>query len=213
MGKIWYISLHLLFYFIWYLTSSTTAEMGKSQLLWKLTSLEWVSAYISFTYFFFALLGSFKSSIVKPKLQVSLYLLTVSILATSLLVTLLTSYLKQEEYEEFVVDLKTIFLNAMLKGGLFVISLIELGNLKYFDPPSWTILIIFDVYLAGWYCFVQYMCKKATGSYSYQILNDMNTENLALVGTLATAFGLFVKYCIISVKPKRVLQNKVKKDQ
>ena len=150
MGKIWYISLHLLFYLTWYLSSSATAELGKPQLLWKLTSLEWVSAYIAFTYFLFAMLGSFKSSIVKPKLQVSLYLLTISVLTTSLFVTLITNYFKQEDYEEIPFDLKVLFVNAMLKGGLFIISLIELANLKYFDPPSWTILIIFDLYLAGW---------------------------------------------------------------
>ena len=213
MEKAWYISLHLLFYFIWYLSSSTTAELGKSQLLWRLTSLEWVSAYIAFTYFFFALLGSFKSSIIKPKLQISLYLLTVSMLATSLFVSLVESYLKKEDYEEVVFDIKALFVNAMLKGGLLAISLIELSNLKQFDPPSWTILIIFDVYLAAWYCFVQFMCRKATGSYSYQILNELSIENLAAIGIILTSFGLAVKYLIISVKPRHVIQNKVNRNQ
>ena len=203
----------MLFYFTWYLSSSTNAELGKPQLLWKLTSFEWVSAYIAFTYFLFAALGSFKSSIVKPKLLVSLYLLTVSVLTISLFVNLVENYLKKEDHEEIVFDIKALFVNAMLKGGLFIISLIELANIKDFDPPSWTILIIFDIYLAGWYCFVQFMCKKATGSYSYQILNDLNNENLAAVVLILTSFGLFVKYLVILVKPRHKVQNKVKKNQ
>ena len=134
-------------------------------------------------------------------------------LTISLFVNLVENYLKKEDHEEIVFDIKALFVNAMLKGGLFIISLIELANIKDFDPPSWTILIIFDIYLAGWYCFVQFMCKKATGSYSYQILNDLNNENLAAVVLILTSFGLFVKYLVILVKPRHKVQNKVKKNQ
>lgn len=214
MAKIWYISLHFLFYAIWYFSSEITGQLGKNQVIWKLTSLEWVSAYISFTYFFFALLGSIKSSIVRPKLRVSLYLLTVSLLTTSLFVTVVLALLKQEEPEEFVLDFKVMFVNGMLKGGLLVLAMIELNNFKEFDCPSWTVLVLFDLYLTGWYCFVQYMCRKATGSFSYELLNAAKNEELALVGIVLTGINVMVKYLVIAIKPKPVIRNnKVNKSE
>ena len=190
-----------------------TSQLGKNQVIWKLTSLEWVSAYIAFTYFFFALLGSIKSTIVKPKLRVSLYLLTVSLLATSLLVSVGLGLMKQEEPEEFVLDYKVMFVNGMLKGGLLVLAMVEMNNIEEFDHPSWTILLFFDLYLTGWYCFVQFMCRKATGSFSYEVLNSMRNEELALVGVVLTGVNVLVKYLVISIKPRHVVRNNVKKNE
>ena len=198
---------------MWYLTSSKTKDLGKSQLLWKLTSLEWVSAYIAFTYFFLALLASFSSTIIKQKLKVSLYLLTVSLLGISLLVSLvLNMNANPEEVEEYTVDIASIFTNIMTKGGFLLLILIEFRNIGVFDVPSWTILIIFDFYLTGWYAFVQYMCKKSTGSYTYQRLNYMQNEELAFLAVIMIGVSLFIKYIVISIHPPAKIQAKPKKE-
>ena len=202
-----------LFGAIWYLTSSKTKDLGKSQLLWKLTSLEWVSTYIAFTYFFLALLTSIRSTIIKQKLKVSLYLLTVSLLGLSLLVSLVLNVsTNPEEFEEITLDLAGIFINTMTKGGFLILTLFEIRNIGEFDVPSWTILIIFDCYLTGWYVFVQYMCKKATGSYSYQRLNFMQNEELVVAGVVMIGIILFIKYIVISIHPPAKIQTKPKKE-
>ncbi|OMJ66406.1 hypothetical protein SteCoe_36750 [Stentor coeruleus] len=219
MSKVWYLSIQGVFVGLWYVMSRKSEEMGKNQILWKLTSLEWVSTYITFTYFFLALLASFRSTIIKQKLRVSLYLLTVSLLASSLLVSFVLTFIKNpEEIEEITIDFPMLFSTAMTKGGFLILTLIEMKNIKNFDCPSWTILIIFDTYLIGWYCFVQFMCKRATGSYSYPFLNDLTNEQLIFVGMIMICFILFVKYIIISIspppkKPKQQVQEKKPKKE
>ncbi|OMJ82937.1 hypothetical protein SteCoe_16271 [Stentor coeruleus] len=218
MSKIWYLSIQGVFGGLWYIMSKKCEEMGKNQVLWKLTSLEWVSTYITFTYFFLALLASVWPNIIKQKLRVSLYLLTVSLLASSLLVSFILTFIKNpEEIEDITMDLPMIFCTMMTKGGILILALVEIKNIKNFDYPSWTILIIFDTYLIGWYCFVQFMCKKATGSYSYFFLNDLNNEQLIFVGVIVICFILFIKYIIISISPppkipkQQVKEKKTKK--
>ena len=194
-----------LFGVMWYFISSKTKELGKNELLWKLTSLEWVSTYIAFTYFFLSLLSSFRSTIIKQKLKVSLYLLTMSLLGLSLIVSLVLNVTRNsEEFEEYTIDLATVFTNAMTKGGFLIITLIESKNVGDFDVPSWTILIIFDVYLTGWYCFVQHMCKQATGSYSYQALNYLSIEQLGMTAVAMLGSSLLIKYIMISIIPKPI---------
>lgn len=213
MSKVWYLGVQGVFAGMWYLISSKTTDLGKHQLLWKLTSLEWVSTYIAFTYFFLSLLTSFRSTIIKQKLKVSLYLLTVSLLGLSVIVSLvLNMSTNPDEFEEYTMDLTTLFPNVMSKGGFLVLTLLEMKNIGEFDVPSWTILMIFDTYLTGWYCFVQYMCKKATGSYSYQALNYMNMEQLAFVGLAMVGSSLLIKYLVISMHPQPVLAKGPKKN-
>jgi hypothetical protein len=213
MSKTWYIGVQILFSGLWYLMSTKTKGLGKNQALWRLSSLEWASTYIAFTYFFLGLLSAFKSTIIKQKLKVSLYLLTVSLLGISLIVSVLLRVNKgTEEFEEYTVDFSDVFLDFMTKGGLFGLSLIEFRYVGEFEIPNWTVLIIFEFYMTAWYCFIQYMCKQATGSYSYQVLNYLSIEEIAIACVIMTSVSLGIKYVIISFKPPAKPQKTSKKE-
>lgn len=137
--------------------------------------------------------------------------MTVSLISVGIIAGFAVQFLGLEEELEESTTFYDYFFNFMTKGGLLVLVVFEMKFIDEFAVPNHFLLLIFDLYLGGWYCFMQYMCKKATQSYSYAFLNDYTPENLGFLALVGIGSSSAVKYLIISLNKDAVDEYKDRK--
>mmetsp|Transcript_12584 Transcript_12584/g.12659 ORF Transcript_12584/g.12659 Transcript_12584/m.12659 type:complete len:228 (-) Transcript_12584:23-706(-) len=201
---------------LWFAASHQTHEVAKIRVFSKVTSIEWVSCYLSFTYFLLAFMSTFNIRFLKIKqeLLVSIYLMTLSLLCISLILKYSIQMFKLEEIEEdyeYVKGISEYYLDIMTGGGLLGLVLYDMKFIEEFAVPSSWVLLIFDVYLGGWYCFMQFLFKKSAGSFSYQFLNEMSNEQLILLGLGGIGLSAGIKQIILNLNKVEVDAYREKK--
>jgi hypothetical protein len=196
-GFFWYTAFLGILIAAWYdqvyLGSSHTHS---HKFVKKLTSLEWLALHSCIAYILISVIYALKPNWFKVKTVSVAYLGTLSLAIQAFLWNGLVSYSKESEDIENIEKLggMSILSKIVIEGGIPVILVLDgaLMNRKY-ERLSGKLLMVFDIYMAGWYGMIQNFCRNATRGYSYEIIDTLDSNYKYGLLALMALSGFLIK--------------------
>ena len=166
----------------------------------KLTSLEWIALHSCIAYLVISVIYALKPNWFKVRTISVAYLGSLSLAVQAFLWNGLVSYGKESEDFESVEGIDrhsgmNILSKIVIEGGIPVILVLDGAFMnRNYEKLSAKLLMVFDIYMAGWYGMIQNFSRNATRGYSYDIIDTLDYNSKWGLLALMAFSGFLIKF-------------------
>lgn len=165
----------------------------------KLTSLKWLALHSCIAYLLISVIYTLKPNWFKVRTVSVAYLGTLSLAVQALLWHGLMNFGQESEDIESIDNIEkqgamSILSKIVIEGGIPVMLVLDgaLIDRKY-ERLTGKLLMVFDIYMAGWYGMIQNFCRNAARGYSYEILDTLDSNSKWGLLVLMAVSGFLIK--------------------